>query len=369
MNFGEDLSLDMLSGTSNDKGEFKIEDSLAKDLDNPAGGESKIEDKNQPQVVDKIEKPSEEAPKPPESVAGEEGKETPDANPSSPGDGKTSHIYSSIAAHFRDTGVLPSLDKETAVRSAEDLGKAIETEIKNGLEANIKEYREAMEAGAPKDVYREYAQMKQQLDGISPELLSETGREQLRFNIIAQDFLNRGFSNEEAAKYAQRSQDLGEDVVESKAALERLKEHNESSYKSMLEAKQQEELDAVNRIKEFVNNTDEIIKDIKITKTTKDALIKQMTTVAGRDKEGNPVTEYGQAVLADPVRTKAITEYLFMISNGFKDFSKISTLIGSKQAASLDEVLRQSNADFLNTGKAADPEQSFGINDEFRIDV
>ena len=214
MDFGEDLTMGMLSEDNDDLQEdFLIseEDSLKKDLD------IKPEDKN----LSKNIKPS-EGDDFLESVAGKEGEGTPDAKTSSPSAGNDlSAIYSSVATHLHETGVLPSLNEESKIENADDLQVAIQAEITNGLEETARQYKEAMQRGEPEDAYVKYQRQQEQLTDITEDVLTAADNNDLRFKINAQDFLNRGFNVEEAKKFAQRSQDLGEDANDARGALNR----------------------------------------------------------------------------------------------------------------------------------------------------
>lgn len=372
MSFGDDLTLGMLSEDKDDvlQEDFLLEEpekALVKNLDGVLGEESPTSKEEE-----NIKDFSEEL-KTPESVAEKDKKTPEEATPSPAGKSqKGNPVYSSLATHLRDTGVLPSLDLEKhKIESTEDLQKAIKAEIDNSIEENVRQYNEAMKRGEPQDEYVVYSKQKEYLDSITDEVLSDTSEKsiQVRFNLIGQDFLNRGYSKEEATKFANRSISLGEDIEDAKSALAKIKEHTTNDYNSKVKAKLDLEKENTEKITKFVRNTDEIIKGLKINQTTKDNLIKQMTTSVGVDKDGKPLTKYGEALSKDPVKMKTITEYLFLLSNGFKDFSKMKNIIESKAVSNFDNVLRN-NSDFLNGGinfNNTDDESTFSLGD-FEID-
>ena len=375
MDFGEDLNIGMLSNDDKSTQEdFLIDEKsgLGKDLDGtlpPEPIKKEIKDDLDLDHPLNIKKPS-DGDSLQESVAGKEGKGAPDAKTSSPSADKLSAIYSSVATHLHETGVLPSLNiDDKAVQSAESLSTAIQAEINNGLDETVKQYKEAMQRGEPEDAYVKYTKQQEQLTGITEEMLDAQEGAELRYKINAQDFLNRGFDVEEAKKFAQRSADIGEDANDAKRALERIKEHNKKEYDTSVATKASKEEAATTSIKDFINNTDEIIKGIKLNALTKENLIKQMTTAVGRDDKGNPITAYGDALTKDPVQTKAVTEYLFLVTKGFTDFSKINNLIASKTTSKIDDVLRQTGSDFLGGKIAGDTQSNFSIDDEFTLDV
>ena len=73
----------------------------------------------------------------PESVGSEENQEKEDTiSEQETGSSPTNNFYSSIAKALKEDGVFPDLDDETVdgIKEAEDLAKAIESQIKAGLE-------------------------------------------------------------------------------------------------------------------------------------------------------------------------------------------------------------------------------------------
>ena len=136
--FGEDLSLGMLSEDDTIQEDFILEDSLGEDLDDTATGKK-------PDVIENKDKKISEDENL-ESVADKDKDKTPEAaNPSPGSDSKMSQIYSSLATHFYDAGVLPSLNlKETKINNVEDIQKAIQNEIESAKTESHKQYEEAM---------------------------------------------------------------------------------------------------------------------------------------------------------------------------------------------------------------------------------
>lgn len=361
MDIGDDLSINMLSDSQGGSDDFVLD---------VEGGIPPAEEEKK----EKKDNISDEG-KPQESVAEKKGEETPGVSKtSSPtATDKIAEIYSSLATHFHEAGVLPSLNlEESKITTKEGLEEAIKAEITNGLEESVKQYKQAMEAGEPQDAYVNYTRQKEQLFKITDDVLTHEDSGELRFKIIAQDFINRGFDKDEAMKFAKRSQDLGEDTTDAAKSLERIKQFNEDEYRAAVTAKDTKEKENIKNIERFIETTDEIIKGIKLTKATKDNLITQMSTATSRDENGNPLSAYGEALIKDPVATKVITEYLFMISKGFKDFSKINTLLESSTTSKIDEVLRNSGGAFLSGGSAAaaeDNQQTFSWGEDLDFDV
>lgn len=308
---------------------------------------------NKDEIITKI--PGEETkdglPSSLENVAKEDdSSKTPEeVSNSSPG---LSKIYSSLATHLSKEGVLPSLSEDTDVTDVDKLADAINAEITSRVGTLEQEYKKAMEDGVPKDEFVNYQKVASQLNGISPEMLQEDGDKAtlLRTNIIAQDFINRGFDREEALKYAKRSVDLGEDSADASTSLARLKEHNSTSYNTAVQKTKDAETKVHDDITKLVNSTDEVIKGIKIGAKTKEDLIKQIITPVGNDKAGKPINAFYKAYNEDPIKNQVIQNYLFMVTKGYTDFSKINNAATSKASREIDEVLKNSGGNFLENG-------------------
>lgn len=381
MSFGEDLSLGMLEDNVSIGDDFIISsemEGLSQDLDEMiepqkgTKGEQQIEGLKETTSENIKEVTGEEDI--PESVASEEGnkKETPDATTSSPKvDDNTSKLYSSLAAQLHETGVLPSLEDSSKITSWEQLQEAVKKEIDNGRSENERAYMEAINRGEPADVYLKYKKADDDLNSISEEQLNDPESSQLRFNILAQDFLNKGFDREEAIKHAQRSVDLGEDIADAKMALGRLIEFNRQQYQNTVEQIKKQQEESVNKVKQFIDSTDEIVKGVKLTPSAKEQLFNQMTKSVGLGKNGKPVTAYGKALNEDTLRVRTITEYLFMATKGFTDFSKLTNVIESKAISNFDNILKSSGSGFLENGRPnlTDDESSFLIGDNLKFDI
>ena len=352
-------------------------DDLSLDLDDQF---LEIKDPPEEDIDDKEKNNSSDSPeKEKESVASEEDKvntHAEEGQSSSPqaDDETLSAIYSSLAEHVHDAGVLPSLNlEETPIKNADDLAKAVQREIDNSLDEIHKNYNDAMKAGVSQDDYAVYQQTMQQLDSINDEVLGKEENANLRMEIIARDFINKGFDENTAIKYAKRSIDLNEDIIDAKAALERLKENTKSQYQSRLDEAKKKEEKALDDIKSFIDKTDEVIKGVKISKLAKDKLYSQITTPVTRSADGKPVNAYARDYVKDPVKMRVMSEYLYMITNGYTDFSTINKSVETRVSKSLDNLLKNNGAGFLGGGGVnfdnKDNNSQFSLGDGLELDV
>lgn len=372
MSLGDDLSLDL--NLLDEGGDNTLFEDLDADTINLA---SKQPEKKETKTQTSSEGPDLTGS---ESVAGEgEKTKAPEkkadssiSSPKADESGDLSHVYSSLAAHLHKSGVLSSLDEKTSVKDFNDLQKLIKAEITSGVDELTKSYQEAMEKGVPQDEFIQYERQIQQLESLTPEVIKAESNSDLRFKILAQDFLNRNFTREEAERYAKRSVDLGEDIEDAQKAIENIKSFTKKQFEVRQEQIKEEEEKVTNNIKQFIDKTSEVINGIKIDDNQKDKLFKQITTPIARDKEsGKPLSKYGKAMSEDPVKMKVMTEYLFMITDGFSDFSKLNTTIETEKTKELDNLLKSSSSAFATsagTVNTKDKESSF-LSGDWQIDV
>lgn len=367
-----DLNDDLSIGSLTDDLEISMED-----FTNPTDTTSSLADSLDDDLTIQKNKPSEDGNANPENVAvGDNGKPQDLDKPSgssSPGD--LSQYYSSFADHLVKEGVLPDLNlKENKVENIDQLQEAIQNQINSKISDSQKAFEKAMQDGVPKDAFSQYQRTKSQLDSITTEMItSEDDRSiNLRKNIIGQDFLNRGFTKEEAIKYAQRSIDLGEDVADASSAIERLKTFNNESFeKSRLEAEQ--EKDKVHTdIKQFIETTPEILKGLKLSKNVKDKLYDQIIKPAGTNENGDTVNAYTEAYSKEPVKFQVMQNYLYMITKGFTDFSKLTDVATTNASRGLDDLMKNTNPAFFQTSGNGlgleDTESKFTLGDGLMLD-
>jgi len=289
--------------------------------------------------------PSEEPPKVPETVAEEseaKGKlsDNPEEHTPSPEDGTT--IYSSLATVLQEKGVLPSLAKDTDIKSADDLIGVIKEEIKTnefaGLSDRQKRYLEALESGIPDELFLEHEKVSTDLNAITDEVIENTEEagEQLRKGLLKQYFSIKGFSPEEADKLTQQQIDLGEDIEFSKKAVGALKELETQEYNKRLaniEDQRKASEAQFETLKSKVYDTDELIEGIKISKDIKNKVYDTITKVVGKTGQGVPYNALMKFQNENPVEFQHTVSYLFAITDGFKNFSSL-TKGSSKKAQS-----------------------------------
>ena len=193
----------------------------------------------------------------------EEGSSTGNGGGTSPND----NFYSSIANAMAEDGIFPNLDEETVGKadSAEALSDLIEAEVNARLDEKQQRVAKALENGVEPDSIRMYEGTLNRLHSIKDaDITAETPEaEQLRYQLITQDYLNNGYSREKADKMARRSIDAGNDIEDAKEALQSNREFFQNAYDMMLkDAQKAADLEKENRKKQS-----EKLRDALIAKT------------------------------------------------------------------------------------------------------
>lgn len=181
-----------------------------------------------------------------ESVGSEDNKGEEDTTPEK--DGSSPDFFSSIANAFAEEGIFPDLDDETikSIKTAKDFRKAIDAQIKAGLDEQQKRVADALDNGVEPDKIRQHENLIAYLDSIEEASIIEEGDQgdNLRKRILFQDYINRGFSKERAEKAVNRAFTNGTDVEDAKEALDSVKTFFKEEYNQLLkeaEAERQRE--------------------------------------------------------------------------------------------------------------------------------
>lgn len=146
--------------------------------------------------------------------------------PSDDGGSSPDTFYSSIANALKTDGIFPDFDAKDieAVKTADDFADLMEKAVSSRLDERMRRIDEALNDGVAPDTIRQYEQTLQYLGNITEEALSAEGEEgeNLRKQLIYNDLINKGFSQEKANRTIEKFFNSGDDLDEAKDALEAL---------------------------------------------------------------------------------------------------------------------------------------------------
>ena len=159
----------------------------------------------------------------PESVGSEENNQETEGTSSEKKGTSPNNFYSSIAKTFAEDGVFQDLNDEalSKVNDAESFIDLMEKQIQSKLDEKQRRIDEALNAGIEPTQVQKFESNMKVLNSITDEAISEEGEkgENLRKNIIYEDYIQKGFSKERAIKAVERSIAAGTDIEDAKEAL------------------------------------------------------------------------------------------------------------------------------------------------------
>ena len=303
-------------------------------------------------------------------VEGEEDKEIDEGKRTPESKGLSSSPLTSLTSALHEEGVLSSLSEEelAEIKSGEDLIEAVRGQIRQNEYSDLtddkKEYLEALRSGVPDANYRQAKQSADMYSKIEESSLEADDAENFRKSLIVNDFLAKGFSQDDADKYAQRSLDLGEDIGDAKSALNRLqKSEQENISKMSAQAKAQQKAaeeaqgQRINDLKQKVNSSNEIVPGVKFNQQTKDKVFDLMTSTAGFDSNNAPMNAVVKEMVENPDYLVKMF-YLHHVTDGLTDWSKINSAAKRNAVNKLDESLKAQDARIrtgADTTKTSDP--------------
>ena len=366
----EELSLDNILGAEEIESLF-VEDEDTQDTP-PANGEppkkEEEPDKDKEETTEVVDVDNLFTDTPESVGSGKENtEEREDTIPK--GDGTSpEYFYSSIAKALKEEGIFPDLDDEglSKVKDPEDFRDLIDQQIKAGLDERQKRIDEALNAGVEPTEIRKYENTINFLDSIKEENISDEGDkgEKLRKDLIYQDFINRGYSKERAAREVQKSFNAGTDIDDAKEALKSNIDFFKDKYdelvneaKSEAEQEEKERKKQAEKLKLSILNDKDVFGDLSIDKSTRQKIYDNIAKPVYKDPETG---EYFTAIQKYEMENR--TDFLknigllFTLTNGFKN---LDGLVKGKVKKEVKKGLRELEHTLNNTARTSDGNLKF----------
>ena len=309
----------------------------------------------------------------PESVSsGEENtKVGEDADSNKDASPKT-NFYSSIAKALKEDGIIPDLD-EKEIKSPEDFASGIDKYIKSKLDEHQKRVAEALELGVEPTEIKRYENTLSYLETIKEETLrdeSDKG-EKLRQQLIYQDFINRGYSEERAKREVTKSLNAGTDIEDAKEALNGNKEFFKKEYDNLINQAREEELEYEKNRKEQAQKLQKslledtmVFGELKLDKTIRQKALDNISKPVYKDpKTGELYTaiqKYEKDNRVDFLKNIGI---IYTLTDGF---TNLKGLIKDKVNNEVKKGIRELEHTLNNTSRSNDGNLKFvsGVNDD-----
>lgn len=364
----EELSLDNILEAEEIENLF-VEDKDTQDTQSENGEPSKDGESNNKEETTEVVDVDNLFTDTPESVGSgkENTEEKEDTTPK--GDGTSpKNFYSSIAKALKEEGIFPDLDDDglSKVKDHEDFRDLIDQQIKAGLDEKQKRIDEALSAGVEPTEIKKYENTIDFLDSIKEENISDEGDkgEKLRKDLIYQDFINRGYSKERAAREVQKSFNAGTDIDDAKEALKSNIDFFKDKYdelvneaKSEAEQEEKERKEQAEKLKSSILDSKDVFGDLSIDKSTRQKIYDNIAKPIYKDPEtGEYLTAIQKYEMENRTDFLKNIGLLFTLTDGFKN---LDGLVKGKVKKEVKKGLRELEHTLNNTARTSDGNLKF----------
>ena len=312
----------------------------------------------------------------PESVgSGKDNIEEKEDTYSSKDNTSPKYFYSSIANALKEEGIFPDLEDDVInkIKEPEDFRDLIEQQIKAGLDEKQRKIDEALSLGVEPTEIKKFENTISYLDSLKDDDLKaedEKG-ENLRKQLIYQDFINRGYSKERAAREVQKSLNAGTDIEDAREALNSNKEYFQEQYNDLVnEAREEEENFLKERkkqaedLKKAILENKEVFGEIELDKNTRQRIYDNISKPIYKDsKTGELFTALQKYERENRTEFLKNVGLLYTLTDGFKN---IDGLIKTKVKKEVKKGLRELEHTINNTSRTSGGSLKFvsGVSDD-----
>ena len=370
----EELSMDNILSADEIEGLF--EDQEIQDTQPEENEENPDENQgnNNEETEETTEVTTEDVSEKPEGVGSEDNiEEQEDTTSNKSGSSPKNNFYSSIAKAFAEEGIFPDLDDESAskIKTPEEFRDLIEDRIKSELDERQKRVDEALNAGVEPSDIRKYENTISYLDSIKDETITSENEEgeKLRKQLIYQDFVNRGYSQERATREVKKSFDAGTHIEDAKEALKSNLEFFQGQYDNLIEeAKAEEEKEIKQRkeqaekLKKSILEDKEVFGELSIDKKTRQKIFDNISKPIYKDPNtGQIFTALQKYEMENRTDFLKNVSLVFTLTDGFKN---LDGLIKGKVKKEVKKGIRELENVLNNTARTSDGNLRFVSNVE-----
>ena len=297
-----------------------------------------------------------------EGVGSEENKNKEDSTSTAKKSGSSPNTYSSIAAALKEDGVLPNLEDDDikGITSPDDFAEAIEKEVTKRLDDSQRRMKEALDYGVAPSEVSNYERTLNYLDSLNEDTISDESEqgETLRKQLIFQDYVNRGFSQERARKEMEKSFSAGTDVDDAMEALESNKDFFKDGYNNLVKSAKKDADDQkkaaqkqAETLKKSILETESPYEGIKLPQARRQKIYDSLTKVVHKTEDGRGLNAIQKYELDNPTEFRQKLATLFELTNGFKD---LDTIVAGKANKQTRKNLREIEHSLRNTPMYSD---------------
>lgn len=350
----EDFNFDINSILSPEEAEKVFEEGIPQETEQ---AEEPVVKKKKVTRTEEVEEPSEEV--------GQEGEieETEEVAVEQKSDGSSpAKFYSSIASALKDDGIFPDFTDEEldAINSPEDFAELFEKAVTARLDERMKRIDSALGNGANPDQVKMYEQTLSYLASITDEAISDEGEEgeNLRKQLIYNDLINRGYSQDRAAREIEKSFKSGSDIDDAKDALAALGKFYQTGYeqlqkdsKAKADAAREAQKQNAEKFRKLVLEDEIQIGDSKLDKKTKQRVFDAVSKPVYKDPDtGQLLTQVQKFQKENPLEFLKQLGMWFVLTDGGKSAAGlVKEQLRAEKNKGIRELERKINSSSLNS--------------------
>lgn len=370
----EELSMDNILSADEIEGLFEDQEIQDTQPEENEENTDENQENNNEETEETTEVTTENTSEKPEGVGSEDNiEEQEDTTSNKSGSSPKNNFYSSIAKAFAEEGIFPDLDDESAskIKTPEEFRDLIENRIKSELDERQKRVDEALNAGVEPSDIRKYENTISYLDSIKDETITSENEEgeKLRKQLIYQDFVNRGYSQERATREVKKSFDAGTDIEDAKEALKSNLEFFQGQYDNLIEeAKAEEEKEIKQRkeqaekLKKSILEDKEVFGELSIDKKTRQKIFDNISKPVYKDPNtGQIFTALQKYEMENRTDFLKNVSLVFTLTDGFKN---LDGLVKGKVKKEVKKGIRELENVLNNTARTSDGNLRFVSNVE-----
>ena len=279
-------------------------------------------------------------------------------------------LYHSLASTLIEKGVLSSVEDSSLdkIENVDDLVNLMKDQIKkqelDDLTPTQREVLTGIREGAELGTVTKFKNAMDKLDAIDDKIIADN--QNVRQDLIYQDYMAKGFSKEAAIKQVNRSVKLGEDIEDANEAHRSLITTIQTRYKESKDAEvakvKDDELQVEKDKKSLegrVLKEEEVFKGYKTPEATRKEILKEMTDyVSVNPDTKSPENSLMKFKRENPEEYTMKLYHMWKLSNGFKDLEYFKGKDKTSSVKDLENAIK--NSTHIQGG--GDPSYSDDIN-------
>jgi len=282
----------------------------------------------------------------------------------------TNSVYPALASFLKEKGIIDTVDE---INDEESFVSAITKTIEAGKYSTLNQnqllYLKSLEAGIPEEESKVLVSSMDSVSRIDAKMLTDTP--DLAERIIAEDLKSQGWDEARINKQIERLRKTDELVSEGLTAkdniIERSKQDIEDAKAQKIALKaerEKKETQQLLKLKDSVFSYDKALSAVKVDDRLKNQVYEAMTKPVGVTDSGAPLNTLLKDRQDDPVDFEKRMYYAYVLTNGFRDISRLQRRAESSAARKLKDVVSGLSLDMSGSSYSpADHDENIKIPD------